>query len=144
MPEPVQDLKHHASRDFPFLLAMLVLAVAFVMSIVRMVHHHFGSNSILHVFVAFALLIIGSKARSNALKVQDRVIRLEERLRFERLLPESLLAQTGELTVKQYVALRFASDAELPALVLRTVKEGLEPKAIKAAIVNWRADHSRV
>jgi hypothetical protein len=144
MPEAVQDFKHHARRDVPFLFAMFVLFVAFVMSIVHMVHHHFGSNSIVHVFVMLALLIIGMKTRTNPLKVQDRVIRLEERLRCQRLLSEALLAQTDGLTEKQYVALRFACDQELPGLVERTVKEGLEPKVIKQAIGTWRRDDLRV
>ena len=77
-------------------------------------------------------------------RVQDRVIRLEENLRYQRLLPPELLAATQSLTLGQIIALRFASDAELPALVQRTLSENLEPKAIKQSITNWRADNLRV
>lgn len=84
------------------------------------------------------------KVRIYALKVQDRVIRLEERLRMEKLLPPALGARVYELTEPQFVALRFGSDAELPALVEKTLAGNLPPKAIKQAIQTWRPDYWRV
>jgi len=84
------------------------------------------------------------KLRLYPLKVQDRVIRLEERLRMERLLPDTLKSRIPELTAGQIVALRFASDAELPALVEKALNGKMEPKAIKQSIQNWRADYFRV
>ncbi len=79
-----------------------------------------------------------------ALTVQDRVIRLEERLRFERLLPEDLKARIPEFTVAQLVSLRFASDAELPALARKVLSDNLtDRKTIKKLVQNWRADHLR-
>jgi hypothetical protein len=82
--------------------------------------------------------------RLMALHVQDRVIRLEERLRYERVLPSDLKPRAGELTVNQYVSLRFASDAELPALTRKVLDEKLDNrKAIKQLIKNWKPDYLR-
>jgi len=76
--------------------------------------------------------------------VQDRVIRLEERLRCERLLPADLKPRIAEFTVSQLVALRFASDAELPALARKVLDEKIsERKPIKQLVKNWRADYLR-
>lgn len=84
-------------------------------------------------------------ARRFALGVQDRVIRLEERLRMERLLPDELRGRSEELTTDQLIGLRFASDAELPGLVRRVLDGELtDRKEIKRAVENWRADHQRV
>jgi len=79
-----------------------------------------------------------------ALKVQDRVIRLEERLRFERALPAELHPRIGEFTIDQLVALRFASNAELPELARRVLEEKLvNRKEIKKLIKTWRPDFVR-
>ena len=93
---------------------------------------------------AAALLLLSFYARQFAVTVQDRVIRLEERLRFQRLLPEDLKPRIPEFTVGQFVALRFASDAELPALARKVLTDNLtDGKAIKQLVQNWRADHLR-
>ena len=94
--------------------------------------------------VAVALILLFFLARVMALTVQDRVIRLEERLRMRELLPADLQGRIGEFTPKQLVALRFASDGELPALARKVLDEKLEDqKAIKRLITSWRADHLR-
>ena len=84
-------------------------------------------------------------ARINALRVQDRVIRLEERIRLERLLPPDLRGRIPELTMSQIAALRFASDGEVAELLRQTVAENLhDRRAIKQRIKSWRADWMRV
>jgi hypothetical protein len=99
----------------------------------------------LSILVPIALLSLAFLARLFALGVQDRVIRLEERMRYERLLPEDLKPRIGEFTINQLVSLRFASDAELPTLA-RKVLDGrmTERKAIKQMVQNWRPDFQRI
>lgn len=84
-------------------------------------------------------------ARVFPLGVQDRVIRLEEHLRMERLLPDDLKGRIGEFTVPQLIGLRFASDEELPELARKVLDEKLtDRKDVKREIKNWRADHVRI
>jgi hypothetical protein len=96
------------------------------------------------VLTSVALLLGFLLARIFALSVQDRVIRLEERLRCERLLPPDLRARIVELEPGQLISLRFASDAELPALARKVLDEKIKDrKVIKQQIKNWRADYLR-
>jgi len=96
------------------------------------------------ILVSLALLVGFLTTRASTLAVQDRVIRLEERLRFERLLPQDLLPRAAEFTIAQLVALRFASDAEVAALAQKVLDEKLtNRKAIKQLVKDWRADHLR-
>jgi hypothetical protein len=97
------------------------------------------------VIVAAAILLGFTLARIFALTVQDRVIRLEERLRLAALLPGDLQPRIGEFTLNQLVALRFASDAELPALARKVLDEKItKRKAIKQLVKSWRPDYLRV
>jgi hypothetical protein len=96
------------------------------------------------VVVSLAAVVIALKARLYPLKAQDRIIRLEERLRLATLLPDSLRSRIGELSESQLIALRFASDAELPGLVEKTLSGKLSSDEIKKAIVNWRPDYFRI
>jgi len=95
--------------------------------------------------VSIALVVLAGLVRLNPLKAQDRIIRLEENLRYYQLLPEELARRAASLTTGQTVALRFASDEELEGLV-REVLEGRlrKPDEIKRAIKHWRADTLRV
>jgi hypothetical protein len=127
---------------FHFILVPLIV-VSFVQSVMVFVHHP-GLRSSVLIVVTVALLLNSFITRTYSLKVQDRVIRLEERLRLSALLPEAVKPRIEELTVSQLVALRFASDAELPALALRSMNENLTNKQIKMSIQSWRADNFRV
>jgi hypothetical protein len=96
------------------------------------------------VIMSLALVVMGLKLREYPLRAQDRVIRLEERLRMERLLPEDLKARVSELRPGQFVGLRFASDAELADRVREALDEKLGAEDIKKRIQTWRADEFRV
>jgi hypothetical protein len=102
-------------------------------------------DRLLNVAVAVALALLAWYARVFPLKAQDRIIRLEETLRLERLLPADLKPRIGELHPSQLIALRFASDSELPDLT-RAVLTGevTAPGEIKQRVQGWRADHFRM
>jgi hypothetical protein len=101
-------------------------------------------TTILQLLMALTLLILFLAMRIFALSVQDRVIRLEERLRLERLLPPELRGRIAELSTAQLVALRFASDGELTDLVRSVLAEKLlDRRAIKERIHEWRPDYER-
>ena len=144
---PEQNLQHHARYNPPFHFFLLpVLLLNLIVSIYVTVHN-WPAYEHLHLWwivMALVFLVMAEQGRSNALRVQDRVIRLEERLRLAALLPAADRAHIDELSIKQLIALRFASDAELPALVHKTLTQNLEPKAIKQNITAWRPDHQRV
>ncbi len=102
-------------------------------------------ESVIALLVAFALIIVAIYARMFALGAQDRVIRLEERLRLRDLLPPEQKGTIDKLTTAQLIGLRFASDGEVVALVEAVSAEGIEdPDEIKKRVTNWRADHQRV
>ena len=102
-------------------------------------------DSVIALFLAFAVIMVMLYARLFALGAQDRVIRLEERLRLHELLPPDQKHNLDELTTGQLIALRFASDGEVAALVAAVCAEGIEDRdEIKKRVTNWRADHQRV
>ena len=123
---------------FALVLATCVLAVA---QVVRAP----GIGSLGGLTGSLSLLALVWYVRLFPLGVQDRVICLEERLRLARLLSPELAARAEALRSAQLIALRFASDAELPALVRRVLDEGITDRAaIKAQITTWRADTRRI
>ncbi len=97
------------------------------------------------VLVAIALAIGITWSRFMPLRAQDRIIRLEERTRLERLLPGDLRGRIGELTERQLIAIRFAPDNEVPDLTRRALSGELKSQGdIKRAIKDWRGDYFRV
>lgn len=153
---PVADNKPQTYANhtrFDPLFHFFVLPICGLAIVAVLIHffHHFSRNGLhgnLHntllILLALALVTLALKARLYALKVQDRVIRLEERLRLMQLLPEPLRARIPELSEDQLIGLRFASDAELPKLTERALNEKLSRKQIKQAVQNWRPDYWRV
>lgn len=140
-----QNFSNHTKLVPAFHFFVLpVLAANFVGQLYWFCKSGFAPGRILPLLVSVALITLALLARIFALKVQDRVIRLEERLRYERLLPADLQARIPELTLDQCVSLRFAGDAELPALVRKVLDEKLtRRKSIKRLVQNWRADRLR-
>ncbi len=131
-----------------FLLPVFGLGV--ILSVVHffahLSHSDFRDNfhAFLLILLASALLVAVFKIRLYAVKVQDRVIRLEERLRLAQILSEPLRSRIPELTEDQLCGLRFASDGEVSKLVERTLNEKLSRKQIKQAVQSWRPDYLRV
>lgn len=119
-------------------------AINFGWTIYRVIRAGFSADGVISILFAAAIMLLALFARLFANAVQDRVIRLEERLRFERLLPADLKPRIPEFTVNQVVSLRFASDAELPELARKVLAEKLDQrKAIKQLIKTWRPDYCR-
>jgi len=139
-----QTRSNHIRRDpaFHFFLipALLLLLVWSVIHLVR----HLQTASVAFAVIAVLMLVTALKARLYALKVQDRIIRLEEQLRLSGLLPEALRSRIGELSESQLIALRFASDGEVAGLVQQTLDGNWDRKQIKSAIKHWRPDYLRV
>ena len=142
-----QSLKNHTRFNPPFhffILPMLLLNLIFSIYVTI---HHWPEHRVLFLWwivMSIVLFMMAGISRSQTLRAQDRIIRLEERLRLHALLPTEDRAHIDELSIKQLIALRFASDDELPALAHRALTQNLEPKAIKQSIVNWRGDYHRV
>lgn len=144
MAEKVQNYANHV-RFVPLfhVVTLGILLVNAVYSISRVVKGP-GVDTIIALLVAIALILLAIFAREFAITVQDRVIRLEMRLRMRGLLPPDLYTRALTLTPKQLVALRFASDAELPALCVKVLDGNIhDQKAIKQMVKDWQADYLR-
>lgn len=143
--QPTQTFANHAQMvpGFHYVTGGLTL-VYFIWSLWRLASER-SAVALQGVVGAAALLGTYWYARSFPLKAQDRVIRLEEQLRLERLLPADLKLRSASLTARQLIAIRFASDAEVPELVEWVVaNRDATGKAIKQRIRTWRPDHHRV
>ena len=139
-----QNLQNHAKFDPAFHFFLLPVGLVLFIGAAYHLYKDPGMASIAHIVGVVWALVAVFKIRLYSLKVQDRVIRLEERLRMEKLLSPALNAKAAALTESQLIALRFASDAELPALVEKSLSASLAAKDIKQAIQTWRPDYWRV
>ncbi len=140
-----QNYGNHARFVPPFHWLTVPLVMIVLVWSTNQVVTGFSTVTLMQFFGALALTMTSFFARAFALKAQDRVIRVEERERMGRLLPDDLKARIGDLKVQQFVSLRFASDGELADLVRRTLAgEFAKPQDIKRAIKTWRADNDRV
>ena len=145
MSQKAQSFEHHAKMVPAFhYVGSPILLVLLVWTVIRL-----AKEPSVDTLMAFLLLVVVILAfffaRIFALGVQDRVIRLEERLRMERLLPDDLKGRIPDFTTEQLIGLRFASDEELPDLARRVLDEGLKDrKTVKRAVTRWKADHQRI
>lgn len=146
MPAP-QSSKSHTAYDA---LTHFVIGPIFLVNAVASIwitRSSWPREPLLHLLwiaVSFALLLLNFKTRVYALRNQDRIIRLEERLRLTALLPAAEHASIHQLTTSQLIALRFAPDVELPTLARRAATENLTSRQIKEAIATWRPDNQRI
>jgi len=138
-----QNFENHTRKIPVFVIGNLVLMVNLVGRLVDL-RHGVSFGSVMDVLVGAALIALFVMARNSTLAVQDRLIRLEMRLRLAGVLPADLRPRIPEFTVPQLISLRFASDAELPALARKVLDEKLtERKAIKRLVKDWQADYLR-
>jgi Family of unknown function (DUF6526) len=141
MPE-TQNFQNHARFDPLYHYFMTPLLMINLFWCGWNMSQNFSGPAVQAFLLSLALVVLGLMARVNALRAQDRVIRLEEQLRFERL---GIASKFAGLTVPQIVALRFAPDAEVGALADQVTSGKLTAgKEIKAAIKKWRSDYVRV
>lgn len=142
---PQQNFANHSKFVPPFHFFVLpVMFINFGWSIYRWIHLGYTVDGFIGIVVAAALLVGFVMARLMAMKIQDRLIRLEERQRFERVLPADMLPRIQEFTIDQLVGLRFASNSELPELARKVLEEKIaDRKSIKQLIKVWRPDFAR-
>ena len=141
--QKAQTFENHVRKIPAFVIGQFVLIVNLVGRIVDL-RHGISFGSVMDVLVGAVLIVLFGFARNSTLAVQNRLIRLEMRLRLAGVLPADLQSRIPEFTVRQLVCLRFASDAELPALARKVLDERLnDGKAIKQLVKDWQGDYLR-
>jgi hypothetical protein len=139
-----QSLKNHGRLDPPYHFVLsIVLLANLIVTIVHLVRHP-CFYSAWFVVLSLAAIVAWIRLRTYPLKVQDRVIRLEERLRLQALAPEEWHSQIYRLTEDQLIGLRFAADDEVVELAKQALEHNLTRKQIKERIKDWRADNWRI
>ncbi|MFH5183735.1 DUF6526 family protein [Paenibacillus sp. TAB 01] len=145
MTQPSQNYANHKQivpiYHYVLLPLSLITAILSIVYAVLGFAEHGALASILLLLLGIVVLIGSATGRMYAVKVQDRLIRAEEDLRHFKLTGRWI---DPRLTMKQLIALRFASDAEFPSLCEKAIEENMAPDMIKKAVKNWRADHYRV
>jgi hypothetical protein len=144
MSKTPQNLKNHTRFDPPFhFVLLLVLFANLVFAVFHVIHHH-NIDAAWFLVLSIVAFIAIFKLRQYPVKVQDRVIRLEERLRLQSLAPAEWHTQIYRLSEDQLIGLRFAGDDEVVELAKQALEHNLNRKQIKERIKNWRADNWRV
>ena len=139
-----QSLKNHGRLDPPYHFVLsIVLLANLIVTIVHLVRHP-CFYSAWFVVLSLAAIVAWIRLRTYPLKVQDRVIRLEERLRLQALAPAEWHSQIYRLTEDQLIGLRFAADDEVVELAKQALEHNLTRKQIKERIKDWRADNWRI
>ena len=133
-----QSFKNHAHRPTHTAVVWLFALIALILMVQQLRGSDTRDWAI--IFTILAVFELGWISRVYTVKLQDRIIMLEVKVRAAELLPSGADAQLAKLNVKQITALRFAGDEEFGALLERAARENLEPKAIKGAIKTWRPD----
>ena len=144
MAQKPQTLKNHVRFDPPFHFFLAPVGMLLVIWAIVDLAREPGWMSAAHVVLAVWLVVWLTRTRLYALKVQDRLIRLEERLRLQELLPAAERSRIGDLTEDQLIGLRFASDGEAADLARKALEGNWNRKQIKEAVKNWRPDYFRV
>jgi len=144
MADKIQTYANHTRLDPPFHFFALPVAGINVLVVAWNLIQNFSYGQAWLLVLSIAGVVAVLKFRLYALKLQDRIIRLEERLRLGQLLPDKLRARISELDGGQLIALRFACDSEIPGLCEKALAGKMSRKDIKKAIVTWRPDYNRV
>ena len=140
-----QTYANHARFHPPFHFFLAPGSIVLlVLTIINTIYHYRRLDAWILLLMGVLFFLAVFLLRSNPLRAQDRIIRLEERLRLQALLSAELASRINDLTESQLIALRFASDNELPALVAKVLAAKMKSKDIKQAIVTWRPDTFRV
>jgi len=139
VPEQPQTYANHVHRPRAWIVTWLIAAIAFVLFAVQAFLEP-GDTSFALLALAGVVLSTVSLLRQFSLRLQNRIIQLEMQVRLARL---GLDRDLARLTLAQLIALRFAADAELPALIARALAEGLTPDQIKRAVKDWQGDYLR-
>lgn len=139
-----QSFKSHARLDPPYHFFLTFISMATIVIAIVYAVHHPCFYSIWLIVVSIAAFVALFRLRTYPLKVQDRVIRLEERLRLQALAPQEWHTQIYRLTEDQLIGLRFASDDEVVELAKQALEHNLNRKQIKQRIREWRPDYWRV